>query len=433
MRGNHFESVMGVTGFGESHGKAVGVLLEDVRPGVRFPLDEIQKELDKRRPGTGEFLSSRNEADRVEVLSGVVDGLTTGMPICLLVYNKDQRSGDYKVLENIFRPGHADYSWYQKFKILDWRGGGRASGRETIARVAAGGLVNDILGNIKIEVYPVQIGKVKISEIEEAFQNSLCWHERSSYEAVLNELKTAQEAGDSVGGVIEIRLKNVRAGLGEPVFGRLDAKLAEALISIGGVKGIEFGAGFAAAAMKGSEHNDQMDASGFLSNNCGGILGGVSTGEPVIMRIAVKPTSSIKISQKSIDIRGEEHFISRKGRHDTAIFLRIMPVAKAMVKLVLADFISHQKLIDGETADLGVYREAIDKIDEDILITLRKREELSRLIGKWKKKNNIKITDNTREKKLLAELAVKAKELLLDSKTIEKIWEEIINRSKKLQ
>ncbi|MCF7920637.1 MAG: chorismate synthase [Candidatus Cloacimonetes bacterium] len=433
MRGNHFESVMGVLGFGESHGKVSGVVLEDVKGGVIFPLEEIQRELDKRRPGKGNYASTRQEADRIEVLSGVMDGITTGMPICLVVYNQDQRTVDYKNLQEIFRPGHADYSWYRKFKIWDWRGGGRASGRETIARVAAGAVVKEMLSGIKIESYPVQIGKVGVENISDNFPNPISWPDPGTYDDVLYELSKAQEANDSLGGIVELRILGVPAGLGDPVFGKLDAKLAGALISIGGVKGIEFGGGFSLAGMRGSEANDQMGAGGFLSNNCGGILGGISTGEEILIHLAVKPTSSIESEQKTIDKDRNEHLIEIKGRHDTCILMRILPVTTAMVRLVLADCLSYQKLQEEKKLDLNDYREALDKIDEDILLSLRRREEISRLIGKWKNRHGKAVTDGDREQKLMDVLKEKAGAWQLDAEMVNDIWRIIIKQSKEIQ
>ena len=433
MRGNSFGRWLGIYGFGESHGKAVGVLIEDIKPGVKFPLAEIQKELDRRRPDQGEFTSSRKELDKIEVLSGVIDGKTTGMPICMIVYNKDQRSKDYQKLENIFRPGHADWSWYKKFKILDWRGGGRASGRETIARVAAGAVVKDLLGNIKITAYTVQIGQITASYLQEDFNNLLYWPDSETYDQVLNELSKHKENGDSLGGIIELRINGLPAGLGDPVFAKLDARLSEAILSIGGVKGIEFGKGFQLAGMSGSEANDQMSSKGFISNNHGGIQGGISTGKEVVIRIAVKPTSSIRIKQKTIDIDGKEREIMITGRHDTCIVFRIIPVVKAMTRLALADCISYQKLVDNAERDMIDYREALDKIDEDILLGIKRRHEIVKLIGKYKKENKMKISDISREKKLIEKIKIKARLWELDHTVISRIWEKLISYSKKEQ
>ncbi len=433
MNGNKFGRWMGISGFGESHGAAMGVLLEDIKPGVEFPLAEIEQELERRRPGIKDFTSSRQESDRIKILSGVIEGKTTGMPVCLVIYNEDQRSSDYESLREIFRPGHADWSWFQKFKILDWRGGGRASGRETIARVAAGAVVKKMLSPIKLEAYPVQIGKVKTGQIQADFTNQFCWHDPETYEALLKELHETQSNGDSVGGIIEVRISEVPVGLGDPVFGKLEAKLSEAVLSIGGVKGVEFGAGFNLAELHGSEANDQMGAKGFLSNNCGGILGGVSTGEDIIMRLAVKPTPSISLKQQTIDHNGKEREISINGRHDICLIFRILPVVEAMVRLVLADCLSYQKLLCGDTLGLADYREALDGIDEDILLALKRRDEIVKSIGRLKCRQGIKIRDNQREEELLSGLREKAETWGVDVKLVEKLWQGILIQSRSLQ
>ncbi|MDP8210418.1 MAG: chorismate synthase [Candidatus Stygibacter australis] len=433
MNGNKFGSWLGIRGFGESHGAAVGVLLEDIKPGIRFPLKEIEQEMERRRPGRTEFTSSRQESDRIKILSGVIDGITTGMPICLVVYNEDQRSEDYALLKDIFRPGHADWSWYQKFKILDWRGGGRASGRETIARVAAGAVVKELIKPIIVEAYPVQIGKIRSGAFTEGFTNQLFWHDPNTYDAVLQELSDAKEAGDSLGGILEIRISDIKAGLGDPVFGKLDAKLAEALLSIGGVKGIEFGAGFKLAGWHGSLSNDQMDASGFLTNHCGGIIGGISTGEPVIMHLVVKPTSSISKKQKTVDVDNTEQIIEIKGRHDTCLIFRIIPVAEAMVRLVLADCVSYQNLVEGKERSLDNYREVLDRIDEDILLALKRRNEIIKLIGEYKLMKNLNIHDTHREIELINDLKSKAELWKINPQFVESIWQLILADSRKSQ
>ena len=433
MNGNKIGSWLGVRGFGESHGAAVGVLLEDIKPGIKFPIEEIELELERRRPGRQSFTSSRLESDRIKILSGVIDGTTTGMPICMVVYNEDQRSEDYTALREIFRPGHADWSWYHKFKILDWRGGGRASGRETIARVAAGAVVKELIKPIKIEAYPVKIGKIHTGTLAEGFTNQLFWHDPHTYDAVLQELSDAKESGDSLGGILEIRISEIRSGLGDPVFGKLDAKLAEAMLSIGSVKGIEFGAGFELAGWHGSRANDEMDRDGFRSNHCGGILGGVSTGKELIMHLVVKPTSSISKKQQTIDVNGNDREIEIKGRHDTCLVFRIIPVAEAMARLVLADCLSFQKLIDGDKRDLSDYREALDRIDEDILLALRRRKEIIKQIGKYKAENNLKVLDERREKEMIKELSLKAELYDIDPQYVEKIWQLILSESRNIQ
>ncbi len=433
MKSNSFGRYFGITTFGESHGPAIGVVIEDVKSGIEFPLDEIQEALDSRKPGKRQFTSSRKEEDKIVVLSGVFEGKTTGMPICLVVYNKDARSEDYEHLKNLFRPGHADYTYFRKFKIYDYRGGGRASGRETISRVAASGLVEDLIKNININCYPVQIGKFILKNHDLNFQNDLYWPDKTNFEELQNYLDSIQKKGNSVGGIVEVQIENLPAGLGNPIFEKLDANLTKAILSIGSVKGIEFGDGFNLANLKGSEANDQINKNGFLSNHSGGILGGISTGQNLIFRFVVKPTSSINIPQKTITKNGKEVSFISKGRHDTCIIPRIIPVAKAMVKLVLADAISYQKLIENQYLNLMDYREAIDKIDEDILIALCRRKEISELIGKFKEEKNIEIEDYEREKELLNNLKEKAKIWNLKKDFVEKIWKMIITESKKNQ
>ena len=433
MKSNSFGNYFGFTAFGESHGKAIGVVIEDVKSGIEFPLQAIQRELNNRKPGVGNFSTSRQEEDKIEILSGVLNGITTGMPICLVVYNRDAKTEDYENLKDIFRPGHADFSYFQKFKIYDYRGGGRASGRETISRIAAAGVVNDLLQNIDIKLYPVQIGKFKLGQPDFSFRNELKWYDRNSYPDLQDYLKKIKKEGNSVGGVVEARISNLSAGLGDPVFEKLDANLAKAIISIGAVKGIEFGDGFKLASETGLTANDQMDEHGFLSNHAGGILGGISSGQELVFRFVVKPTSSIAISQKTVDIHNRETVIQIKGRHDICIIPRLLPVAEAMMKLVLADAIAYRKLIVGERQNLADYREALDKIDEDILIALYRRKQIAKKIGEFKRKNNLKIEDENREKELLKNLLQKAKLWKMDKGFVKNIWELIVAKSKENQ
>lgn len=433
MNSNSYGKYLGITSFGESHGPVIGVVIEDVKPGIKFPMEEIQKELDARKPGNKEFSSSRKEEDKIVILSGVFNGFTTGMPICLIVNNKDVRTKDYDDLKNLFRPGHADFTYFKKFKIYDYRGGGRASGRETIARVAASGLVNDLLKDINIRLYPVQMGKFIIKSVDFSFKNDLSWYDKNNYKELSSYLTDIQKKGDSVGGTVEVKIENLPEGLGDPVFEKLDANLAKAILSIGAVKGIEFGNGFGFAELTGSEANDQMNKEGFLSNSCGGILGGISTGQTLTFRFVVKPTPSINIPQKTITRENKEIIFKSGGRHDTCIIPRILPVAKSMIKLVLADAFNHQKLIAGEKLNLSDYREAINKIDEDILTGLVRRKEISKLIGQYKKKHNLQIEDKKREKELLKNLIKKAQIWNIDKNLVKKIWFTIIYESKKNQ
>ncbi|MHA1795864.1 MAG: chorismate synthase [Promethearchaeota archaeon] len=433
MKSNSYEKYYGITTFGESHGKAIGVVIEDVKPGIEFPFEKIRNALNKRKPGTGTFSSTRKEKDELQVLSGVFEGKTTGMPICLLVYNKDARNKDYEHLKDLFRPGHADFSYFKKFKIYDHRGGGRASGRETISRVAASGLVEDILKDIKINIYPIKIGKFETSQTDLFFQNELSWHDRTNYENLIEYLNNIKNKGNSIGGIVEVKITNIPVGLGDPVFEKLDANLAKAILSVGAVKGIEFGDGFKLAALKGNEANDQMNKNGFITNHNGGILGGISTGDEVIFRFVVKPTPSINIIQKTITKDNKEVEFKSYGRHDTCIIPRIIPVAEAMIKLVLADTLSFQKLISNDKLELADYREAIDKIDEDILIALGRRQKISELIGIFKQENNLQIKNKEREEELLNTLKQKAEIWNIEESLVTDIWDIIISESKKRQ
>lgn len=433
MRSNSYEKYYGITTFGESHGKAIGVVIEDVKPDIEFPLEKIQNALNKRKPGTGTFSSARNEKDEIQILSGIFDGKTTGMPICLLVYNKDARDNDYEHLKNLFRPGHADFSYFKKFKIYDHRGGGRASGRETISRVAASGLIENILKDIDINIYSIKIGKFETTQIDLSFQNELSWHDKTNYKDLIEYLNNIKNEGNSIGGIVEVKITNIPSGLGDPVFEKLDANLAKAIISIGAVKGIEFGDGFEFAALKGNEANDQMNKEGFITNHNGGILGGISTGNDIIFRFAVKPTPSINITQKTVTKDNKEVEFKSHGRHDICIIPRIIPVAEAMIKLVIADALSHQKLISNSKLQLSDYREAIDKIDEDILIALGRRQKISELIGKFKRENKIQIENKEREDELLIALKQKAQLWDIDESLVTNIWNIIISESKNKQ
>ena len=315
--GNNFR----ITTFGESHGRALGVVVDGCPPEIPLDDSDIQALLDRRRPGTSPLSSQRKEADRIEILSGVFEKTTTGTPIAMIVRNTDTRSKDYEALREVFRPGHADFTFREKYGIRDHRGGGRSSGRETVGRVAAGAIALKLLATHGITVR----GQI------------LSVHGRTSKKAIEAEILAAKNNGDSVGGIAEIVAKGCPAGLGDPVFGKLDAMIAGAMMGIGAVKGVEIGDGFAVAGKYGSENNDAMTKKGFASNHAGGILGGISTGQEIVVRIAVKPTPSIEKTQQTRDIHGNVVEISVKGRHDPCIVPRIIPVAEAMLALVLAD------------------------------------------------------------------------------------------------
>lgn len=322
-RGRNFR----VTTFGESHGAVVGVVIDGCPPGMNLAEEDIQPFLDRRRPGTSPLTSPRQEKDRVGIVSGIFEGRTTGAPIALVVRNENQQSKDYEEIREKFRPGHADFTYQEKYGIRDHRGGGRSSGRETIGRVAAGAVALKYLSARGITI------RSRISAV----------HGKTSPAEIEQEILRAHEDGDSVGGIAEIVASGCPAGLGDPVFGKLDAQLAGAMMGIGAVKGVEIGDGFAAAGRFGSENNDPMTKDGFASNHAGGILGGISTGQDIIVRIAVKPTPSIAKIQQTRDTHGNVTEISVGGRHDPCIVPRILPVAEAMLALVLIDAALHHR------------------------------------------------------------------------------------------
>lgn len=342
MAGNTFGKIFRVTTWGESHGPAIGVVVDGCPS--RLPLNEaaLQDELDRRRPGKGGLIESpRKERDRVEILSGVFDGFTTGTPISLLIRNEDARSGAYDNLKDVFRPGHGDYTYFKKYGIRDHRGGGRASGRETAARVAAGAVAQAVLDTAGIQVmaYTICLGGVYAErrDFEAIRQNRLFCPDPDAAVKMEETVAAVRSRGDSVGGIVEVRAINCPAGLGEPVFDKLDADIAKALMSIGAVKGVEIGAGFSAAQMLGSENNDPIGPDGFFSNNSGGILAGISNGDEIICRAAIKPIPSISMAQKTIDTNSNPVDITIGGRHDASAIPRIVPVCQAMVRIVLAD------------------------------------------------------------------------------------------------
>ena len=338
--------------FGESHGPAVGVVLDGVKPGLSFDVEAIQRELDRRRPGQSELVTPRAEADRVQVLSGVHEGRTTGHPIALVVFNQNQRSGDYSAIQDLFRPGHADLTYQRKYGFRDPRGGGRSSGRETLARVAAGAWAKQQLAvlGVRIRGFNREIAGIPGARVDWDFveRNPLRVADPGTFEAQKAAVEEAMNTQDSVGGVAEVWIEALPAGLGDPAFAKLDALLACACMSIGAVKGVEIGAGFASARMRGSENNDPIGPEGPLKNDAGGILGGISCGAPVIVRLAVKPTPSIARTQRTIDREGKASEIAVKGRHDPCIAPRIVPVAEAMCALVVYDlWLTQQELVQG--------------------------------------------------------------------------------------
>lgn len=350
MAGNTFGTLFSVTTFGESHGPAIGCVIDGCPPGLELDELLIQYYLDKRKPGQNQYTSQRREEDKVQILSGVFERKTTGTPIALIIHNTDQRSSDYKDIKEVFRPGHADFTYHHKYGHRDYRGGGRSSARETAARVAAGAIARLYLrqmAGIEIIAYLQQMGNLKLHfNCEENINQNSFFCPNMTQISELESLITAlRREGDSVGANIKVLAKNVPVGLGDPIFDKLDATLAYALMSINAVKGVEIGAGFAAVEQKGSVHRDLMNKSGFLSNNAGGILGGISTGQTVEANVALKPTSSIITPGASLNIHGEEVEVITKGRHDPCVGIRAVPIVEAMTALVLMDHYLRYKAI----------------------------------------------------------------------------------------
>ncbi len=347
MAGNSFGKIFTVTTWGESHGSGLGVVVDGCPPGIEITEEDIQRDLDKRKPGSTIASTKRKESDKVHILSGIFEGKTTGTPISMVVYNKDARSSDYSYLSDIYRPGHADITYEQKYGVRDWRGGGRSSGRETVARVAAGAIARKYLQShgISVTAYTISLGGIRCKKIDLDFAqaNPLRCADPNVLDLMTEKIEKVRSSGDSVGGVVEIVAKGCPPGLGEPVFDKLDARIAYALMSIGAVKGVEIGSGFRSADMLGSENNDQITPEGYQSNNAGGILGGISNGADIVARVAIKPIPSISIPQQTINRAGAPVTIRIKGRHDVSAIPRIIPVCEAMMLLVIADFMLHPR------------------------------------------------------------------------------------------
>jgi chorismate synthase len=342
MSGNTFGKLFAVTTFGESHGPALGCIVDGCPPGLELAEADLQADVDRRRTGTSHFVSQRRETDHVRILSGVFEGRTTGTPIGLLIENTDARARDYEKIKDRFRPGHADYTYQQKYGLRDYRGGGRSSARETVMRVAAGAIARKYLAarlGVRIHGYLSQIGSLVLEprDVNFAYQNPFFCPDPDSIPALEALIWQLRAAGDSVGARVTVIACGVPPGLGEPVFGRLDADIAAALMSINAVKAVEIGAGTAAARQHGSEHRDELTPEGFASNNAGGILGGISSGQDVVAHLTLKPTSSIQVPGRTIDIDGRAVEIVTTGRHDPCVGLRATPIAEAMLAIVLMD------------------------------------------------------------------------------------------------
>ncbi|WP_079433673.1 chorismate synthase [Zoogloea sp. LCSB751] len=342
MSGNTLGTLFCVTSFGESHGPAIGCVVDGCPPGLQISEADIQAELDRRKPGTSRHVTQRREPDEVEILSGVFEGVTTGTPIALLIRNQDQRSKDYGNIAESFRPGHADYAYWQKYGIRDYRGGGRSSARETAVRVAAGAIARKWLQErygVLIRGYMAQLGPVDIPFVswDEVDGNAFFAPNQAIVPQLESYMDDLRKSGDSVGARINVVATGVPVGWGEPVFDRLDADIAYAMMSINAVKGVEIGAGFGSVSQLGTQHSDEMSPAGFLSNNAGGVLGGISTGQDVFVSMAIKPTSSTRLDRHSINKAGEQVVINTHGRHDPCVGIRATPIAEAMLAIVLMD------------------------------------------------------------------------------------------------
>jgi chorismate synthase len=436
--GNHFR----ITTFGESHGRALGAVIDGVKPGLPIDTNVIQKELDRRRPGQSKVTTARNEPDTIEILSGVHEGKTTGMPICMIIWNTNQRSQDYEKIKEIFRPGHAGYTYLAKYGVSDYRGGGRSSGRETAARVAAGAIAKNLLAKRGIDIFgsTVEAAGVHAKKFvrDEIERNSLRCADPEAAKKMEKRVLAAKKEGDSVGGIVEVIVRGAPAGLGEPVFDKLEAELAKALMSIGAIKGFEIGNGFGAARLRGSQNNDPMyfdkkeNRVRTRTNNAGGIAGGISNGEDIVMRIAVKPTSSIVKKQETVTVDGESAMISIQGRHDPCICPRVVPVAEAMTALTIYDHLTRQRLL-ARKSKISTLRDTIDLIDHNIVLLLSERQGLVRQIGKLKKRTNINVEDKSREETVLRTASTTARDLGLDETVVVDIFRSIFALAKASQ
>lgn len=352
MAGNSIGQLFRVTTFGESHGPAIGGVVDGCPPGIALTEADIQKQLERRRPGASRYTTARREADQVRILSGVFEGVTTGTPIGLLIENQDQRSQDYSNIKDLYRPGHADFTYDAKYGYRDYRGGGRSSARETAVRVAAGAIAMQVLAakGISIRAAMVQMGPVSVSELDwdAVSENEFFFADSTQVEALDRCIRELKKAGDSVGAKIRVEAHGLMAGLGEPVFDRLDADLAHSLMSINAVKAVAIGDGFDVVTQKGSQHRDPITPQGFRSNHAGGVLGGISTGQPLTAEIALKPTSSIGISGDTIDNKGQPQQIVTKGRHDPCVGIRAVPIAEAMMAITVLDHYLRQRAQNAE-------------------------------------------------------------------------------------
>jgi chorismate synthase len=442
MAGNSLGSLFRITTFGESHGTAVGVLIDGVRPNMPISEVEIQRELDRRRPGQSSVTTPRNEADRVQILSGVFDGKTLGTPICLLVWNTDHNPKAYDAIKNLFRPGHAAYTYLSKYGIQDYRGGGRSSGRETIGRVASGAVAKRLLAERGIEIiaYTKEVGGIVAKKLDYSYieLNSVRCPDREAADKMMRKILAVKKQGDSLGGVVEAVVKHCPPGLGEPVFDKLEADLAKAVMSIPATKGFEIGSGFAAARMRGSEHNDEFykdrktGAIRTKTNHAGGVLGGITNGEDIVIRVAVKPPSSIPKAQQTVDLKGRRHTITVEGRHDPCLCPRVVPVVESMIALVLAEHLIRQQLVK-RASTIAQLRREVDTIDDMLIVLLSQRQLLVKDIGAWKKRHGQRVIDPKRERDILASRLGLARETELDPAFVKKLFALMFKNSRQVQ
>lgn len=354
MAGNSFGTLFKLSTFGESHGKAIGGVIDGCPPGVELDVDEIQRELQRRKPGQSKITTQRKEPDEVEFLSGIFDGKTTGTPIGFVIQNKNQRGRDYSHIKDVYRPSHADYTYDKKYGIRDYKGGGRSSARETACRVVAGAIAKQFL-NLKITGFVKSVGELALDKDYEELdfsqieKNNVRCPDPELAEEMEQHIKGIRKQGDTVGGVVSCYIENVPIGLGEPVFDKLHARLAQAMLSINAVKGFEYGSGFSGTKMKGSQHNDVFDESGKTqTNNSGGIQGGISNGMPIYFNVAFKPVATVMQKQETINAKGEKVEMQGKGRHDPCVVPRAVPIVEAMAAIVLADFVLFQSSLKNE-------------------------------------------------------------------------------------
>ena len=355
MSGNSIGKLFTVTSFGESHGPALGCIVDGCPPGMALSEADLQADLDRRKPGASRYTTQRKESDAVKILSGVFEGMTTGTPIGMVIENQDQKSKDYSKIKNLFRPAHADYTYQQKYGIRDYRGGGRSSARETAMRVAAGAIAKKYLREslgVEVRGYLSQLGPIKADLVDwdEVHNNPFFCPDPSKVDEMATYMEALGKEGESIGARISVVATGVPPGLGEPVFDRLDAEMAHALMSINAVKGVEVGAGFDSVAQKGSEHRDLIKPEGFQSNNAGGVLGGISSGQDIVAHIALKPTSSIRIPGDTVDIDGNPAEVITTGRHDPCVGIRATPIAEAMMAIVLMDHLMRNRAQNGGVA-----------------------------------------------------------------------------------